>query len=163
MNILELLKLGSIGLLFIFPFLAYKLLSDEQKLKYPRRKMLTPIYIYMGFTIIFGSASLFLEYMKYQAPKHTTSNQPILQNPPEHSIYTTIENEIKRLTNEHNRILSKLHNSFLEAERQSTFQANIETFKRQYLLQATRFSDAIKQENSDFSKNIQALKTLLPQ
>lgn len=51
MNIPEILKYGVIGLGFLLSFLAYRLLSQEQKIEVPRKPILVSIYVFMTFAI----------------------------------------------------------------------------------------------------------------
>lgn len=152
MNIAEILKLGSIGLLFLFAFLTYRLLANEQKQTEPRTKMLTPIYIFMVLTVVFGSASLYLEYSKFESSNNKNNNGS--------NVSATVENEIQKLTEEHNKRINSLHEKYLKAEYESTYGGNIDSYKEEYLQQAKRFAEVIKQENLDFAKKIEALRNM---
>ena len=50
-NILEILRLGAIGLGFLLAFLAYRLLGKEQKEREPREAILASVHRYMFFAV----------------------------------------------------------------------------------------------------------------
>lgn len=58
MNILEILKLGFIGLAFLLAFLAYRLLSTEQRSKISRPAHLEAISKFMAFSLVLGVMSI---------------------------------------------------------------------------------------------------------
>ena len=65
-NLPETLKYGIIGFGAIMGILAFLLLTREQKKKIPSQKMLTSIYVYMGFSIILLFIGLLSDSLKYK-------------------------------------------------------------------------------------------------
>ncbi|MBL4890589.1 MAG: hypothetical protein JKX91_01940 [Rhizobiaceae bacterium] len=61
MDFTAILKLGFVGIGFLLAGLAFLLLKTEQSKVSPRPKMLTPIYVFMGFSLILAGAALFLQ------------------------------------------------------------------------------------------------------
>lgn len=61
MNVLEILKLGSIGLFFLFSYLTFRLLSAEQKKEHPHPNMIKAIYVFMVLCVVFGAAGIFVD------------------------------------------------------------------------------------------------------
>ena len=62
LNVLEILKLGFVGIAFVLAALAYLLLKAEQKMDRPRKKMIHPIYAFMAFSLILAGLSFYLQY-----------------------------------------------------------------------------------------------------
>lgn len=62
MQIVEVLKLGFIGLGFLLALLSFWLLRSEQNKNQPNPNMITPIYVFMGFSLIMAGAAMFLQF-----------------------------------------------------------------------------------------------------
>lgn len=60
----KILGYGINGLIFLLLYLAYKLLSNEQKQKKPRENLLKSIYIFLSFSTILCIFGFYLEYSK---------------------------------------------------------------------------------------------------
>ena len=70
----EILKYGIIGLGAILAFLAYLLLTQEQKKTEPRSKILTATYVFMTFSLILIASGIFSDWShSYQTPTKTTN------------------------------------------------------------------------------------------
>lgn len=57
----SILKLGFVGIGFLLAGLAFLLLKAEQSKDSPRPNMITPIYVFMGFSLVLAGAALFLQ------------------------------------------------------------------------------------------------------
>ncbi len=57
----EILKIGFVGIGFLLAGLAFLLLRAEQGKNKPRPGMITPIYVFMGFSLILAGAALYLQ------------------------------------------------------------------------------------------------------
>ncbi|MBN1649274.1 MAG: hypothetical protein JW874_14650 [Spirochaetales bacterium] len=67
LQILEILKLGLIGLGFLLCLFSFLLINTEQKRENgARKKVLKSIYVFMGVTILFFAGNLLLELIKIQ-------------------------------------------------------------------------------------------------
>jgi len=62
MNIENILGYGFIGLAFLLAFLAFKLLTKEQKMQPPRGSMIISIFVFMFFSLVLAGGGTFLEY-----------------------------------------------------------------------------------------------------
>ncbi|MEH6526407.1 MAG: hypothetical protein V7723_10060 [Sneathiella sp.] len=60
----EILKLGFVGIAFLLAVLAFLLLKTEQGKDNPRPKMITPIYVFMVFSLLLAGAAMLLEVRK---------------------------------------------------------------------------------------------------
>ncbi len=61
LNVLEILRLGFVGIAFLLAGLAYLLLRREQERAEPRAGMLRPIYGFMVFALVLAAASLYTQ------------------------------------------------------------------------------------------------------
>ena len=59
LNVVEILRLGVVGLAFLLAFLAYAILRKEQDLTRPRSMMLAAAYIFMVFSIVMCGLTIF--------------------------------------------------------------------------------------------------------
>lgn len=90
--ILEILKLGLVGLTFLLCLLSFILLYTEQKRKGdPRKKIIVSIYVYMGLTFFFFIGNVGLDlYQSYR-----TEDELIDENKGLKSRVTELENKEK--------------------------------------------------------------------
>lgn len=61
------LAYGAIGLGLALAILAYKLLSQEQKLRAPRKQIVRAIYVFMAFALTLSAGGFVGEYLKSDA------------------------------------------------------------------------------------------------
>ena len=58
-NVVGILQIGVIGLGFLLAFLAYHLLTKEQKQNTPRSAIINSIYAFMFFSVVFCVIGIF--------------------------------------------------------------------------------------------------------
>lgn len=94
-NIVEMLKIGLISAAAIFGYLAYRLLTQEQKKEKPDINILKSINKYMWFAIIlaFLVGASEIAKISLSSNKLTTNNNEELQNPISSNKLTTNKNE----------------------------------------------------------------------
>lgn len=83
MNIADILQYGVIGLGFLLAVLAYRLLSSEQRVKIPRKKMLYSIYVFMLFSVtlcVIGFYSLIHSDQIFEEQKKVTEARYAIEN-----------------------------------------------------------------------------------
>lgn len=149
MNILEILKLGSIGLFFLLALLTYRLLANEQKKAEPHKNMITAIYVFMVLCLLFGMAGLFVE------PK----NNPLLSTSSTCD-NTAIEREIALLGEEHRQRSSALNQKYDAAYQESTPGLHIDSYIEGYKEQMRTIAELIAAENESFLQKTKALEVL---
>ena len=66
LNIVEILRIGVIGLGFLLAVLAYRLLTNEQKREEIRPSLIKATYVFMFFSIILSIIGLGSEFLKHQ-------------------------------------------------------------------------------------------------
>lgn len=78
-NVAEVLRYGAIGLGFLLAFLTYLLLRREQANEQPRRQFLTPIYVFMAFSLVLCGAGFTLEYSQNAEKSDLLAAQAVVQ------------------------------------------------------------------------------------
>jgi hypothetical protein len=61
LNVLEILRLGFVGIAFLLAGLSYLLLRKEQDRSDQRTSMFKSIYVFMAFSLILASASFYIQ------------------------------------------------------------------------------------------------------
>jgi hypothetical protein len=74
-NLNQLLDYGIIGIGLALAILAFQLLQSEQKQRIPRRSMLTTIYVFMAFSLLFAAAGIFAEIRRTQSEANRTQSR----------------------------------------------------------------------------------------
>lgn len=77
MSVVQILQIGVIGLGFLLAFLAYSLLTKEQKQNTPRSDILKSIYIFMSFSVVLcviGIVSQLFDIKRENTISSTTSS-----------------------------------------------------------------------------------------
>ena len=69
-DVIEILRLGVIGLGFLLAFLAYRLLAKEQSKKEPHEKNIRAIKQFMGFSIILCLIALVSNFINLNKPEY---------------------------------------------------------------------------------------------
>jgi hypothetical protein len=98
----KLLSYGAIGLGFLLAFLAYLLLSHEQKVPKPRQAIIRAIYSFMLFSFVLAMLGFVTELMKNRQSTETplpnttfTQLTPILRSPPTRSEHRTYPRDVE--------------------------------------------------------------------
>ena len=82
LNVLEILRLGFVGIAFLLAGLAYLLLRREQERAEPRAGMLRPIYVFMGFALVLAAASLYTQIRPPPGSSPSPRSLPPWRTPP---------------------------------------------------------------------------------
>lgn len=149
MDFLEILKLGSPGVFFLLVLLTYRLLANEQKKAEPHKNMITAIFVFMVFCVLFGIANLVVEL------KNTlfVSKSNLCDN-------TAISKGVVQLSEAHNKRILELNKMYDTAYAESTPGSHLDSYIDGYKAQMKKIEALIASENASFLEKSKALESL---
>ncbi len=145
-NTYEILGYGVIGLGFLLAFLAYLLLSREQKREKTRKNMVKAIYTFMGFSILLCVIGFGSEKIKSGGPSNGDDPQPLI----EENRNLNIELNRSISPSEFNYILNKSHDPNLDKEQ----------FKS-YVRELVSKADELRESEKHYSYNLFRIEKMM--
>lgn len=164
LGLLEILKLGLVGLAFLFAYLAFMLLRAEQKKEESRPEQMTAIFRFMVFSLVLaGMVAIGPLLAKAMEDKPNPMMQAMLEsakNRPPMSV-EFVESQIDTLTLAHVERIKTL-NKQLDRQQELLIAERVdfqETRRAESNLR--RLEQQIRRENTAFNSKINSLRRLL--
>jgi hypothetical protein len=163
LDVLEILKLGFIGLAFLLAFLAYTLLLIEQRREEPRPNQLAAISRFMIFSLILGIMVIGSPFIpKFFEEKPNPFMEAMLASAKNKKPMPVefVEAQINELTQSHNKRLDSLYSQRDTEEvklRASLHFDNVRSIESSL----RRIGQYIRQENTAFDSKVRDFRSML--
>ena len=163
-NVFEILEQGFIGLAFLLAFLAYKLLSAEQKKEKSSSERLELISNFMKFSLVLCVMAIGSPHIPALLEEKTN---PLMEHMLESAKNRTpmdkgfIEKQIEMLIAGHESRLKELSQQRLSVEQKVTATAHDSSDKYGYNRSLSRIEQYVRQENRELDRKIRDLRSML--
>jgi hypothetical protein len=164
MEIVEILKLGFGGLAFLLAFLAFSLLSSEQKRNEPRPAQLKAISNYMTFSLLLGAMTVIGPFLpKFFEEKPNPLMEAMLEQQKNRKPMPLefVQNQINELTKGHNMRIYALYAERNKLENKLSTSEDMSSATRSLERSMRRVEQNIREENMKFDSDVREFRSML--